>query len=199
MKLARILHAVLFLLCLTALAQDVRAEQAEQAKQAGQAEQKTAVKPPVDIGTFLQEAFKLKVGGNMSDLAAWLPFEFYVESAFAEGGQSKELLSKDFQFIEPYLTIIVQSSVDQLDGTASYESEEAIRARAVLRQKDGAEVKPLTDKEIPQRGQHARPGVSKQGQGRQTHNRRHKEGQAGTGAETRQAVQRDRVYVAHPV
>ncbi len=146
MKLAKILHAVLFLLCLTALAQDVRAEQAKQAEQAGK---ETAGKPPVDIGTFLQEAFKLKVGGNMSDLAAWLPFEFYVESAFAEGGQSRELLSKDFQFIQPYLTIIVQSSVDQLDGTASYESEEAIRARAVLRQKGGAEVKPLTAKDIP--------------------------------------------------
>lgn len=140
MKLVRILHAVLFLLCLTALTQDVRAEQAEK---------ETAGKPHVDIGTFLQETFKMKVGGNMSTLAAWLPFEFYVESAYAEGGQSRELLRKDFQFIQPYLTIIVQSSVDQLDGTASYESEEAIRARAVVRQKDGAEVKPLDAKDIP--------------------------------------------------
>ncbi|MGR3295367.1 MAG: hypothetical protein ACUZ8A_03920, partial [Candidatus Bathyanammoxibius sp.] len=143
MKLLRILHAAFFLFCLTALTQDVRAEQAEQA------EKETAGKPPIDIGTFLQETFKLKVGGNMSALAAWLPFEFYVESAFAEGGQSRELLSKDFQFIQPYLTIIVQSSVDQMDGTASYESEEAIRARAVVRQKDGAEVKPLDAKDIP--------------------------------------------------
>jgi hypothetical protein len=83
MKLARILHAAFFLFCLTALTQDVRAEQAEK---------ETAGKPPVDIGTFLQEVFKMKVGGNMSALAAWLPFEFYVESAYAEGGQSRELL-----------------------------------------------------------------------------------------------------------
>ncbi len=140
MKLVRILYAAFFLLCLTVSAQNLCAQQAEQ---------KTAGEPPIDIGVFLQEAFKLKVGGNMSDLAAWLPFEFYVESAYAEGGQSRELLRKDFQFIKPYLTIIVQSSVDQLDGTSSYESEEAVHARTVLRLKDGAEAKPLAAKDIP--------------------------------------------------
>ncbi len=140
MKLVRILYATFFLLCLTVSTQNLCAQQAEQ---------KAAGEQPVDIGVFLQEAFKLKVGGNMSDLAAWLPFEFYVESAHSGGGDSRELLRKDFEFLKPYLTIVVQSSVDRLDGTSSYESEEALRTRTVLRLKDGTEVGPLAANDVP--------------------------------------------------
>ena len=100
-------------------------------------------KSTVDLGAFIKELMVMKIEGNNSQLAIWCPFEFYVEATLAEGGQTRATVEKDFSYLRPYLTVIVQCGIDQIDGSTLYSSEREVRARAVLKLADGTEIRPL--------------------------------------------------------
>jgi len=100
-------------------------------------------KSTVDLSAFVKEIMKLKMEGNRIELAMWLPFKFYVEANLAEGGQTRTAVESDIGFLKPYLTLIVQCSIAQPDGSSLYSSEKEVRARAVLKLADGTEIRPL--------------------------------------------------------
>ena len=135
MKTKIFISLIALLLCLVILHEvlPVRAE----TKQASTPE------PAVDLGAFTKEIMQLKMTGDQSELAMWFPFEFYVESSWEKSNQTREDAEKDVEFIKPYLTIIVQCSLDQADGSSLYSSEKEVRARAVLLLPDGTEIHPL--------------------------------------------------------
>jgi hypothetical protein len=79
---------------------------------------------------------------GQTHLAMWLPFEFFVAAAVNEG-KSKELAERDLSFLKPYITLVVQGSLDKPDGTSVYANETEIRGRANLILADGTVVSPL--------------------------------------------------------
>lgn len=133
MQIVRFFHIALIVFCLTTLPQTLVAQQ--------EAEQQSQV----DLGAFVKEIFKLRLDDNLSELAIWIPFEFYVEATLAEGGKTRETVEKELVFLKPYTTLIAQCSIAQPDGTVLYSSETDIRKRAVLKFSDGTEVSPLVD------------------------------------------------------
>jgi hypothetical protein len=106
-------------------------------------QQEAKQKSTVDLSAFVKEIMKLKMEGNRIELAMWLPFKFYVEANLAEGGQTRTAVERDIGFLKPYLTLIVQCSIAQPDGSSLYSSEKEVRARAVLKLADGTEIRPL--------------------------------------------------------
>ena len=108
----------------------------------------TAREPAVDLGSFVKEIMKLKMAGNRIELAMWFPFEFYLEANLAQSVQTRQEVEKGIAFIKPYLTVIVQCSVNQPDGSSLYSSEREVRSRAVLVLPDNTEIRPL-DKVSP--------------------------------------------------
>lgn len=107
------------------------------------AQQSPMQRPPVDLGAFTKEIMVMDFRDGQDHLAMWLPFEFFVEAAISKGTTTKAVAEKDVEFLKPYITMIVQSSIDEPDGTSVYATEKEIRARAVLRMADGAEFLPL--------------------------------------------------------
>jgi hypothetical protein len=97
-----------------------------------------------DIGSFAKEVMILKMDGGQTQLAMWMPFEFFVGAATVQSGKPRAEIENDVAFLKPYITIAIQSSVDQTDGSSVYATEADIRSRAVLRLDDGTEVAPLT-------------------------------------------------------
>jgi hypothetical protein len=97
----------------------------------------------VNLGEFIKDIMKLKIDGDITELAMWFPYEFYVESSVAKGGITREEAEKGIDFIKPYQTIIVCCGIDQADGSSQYSSRKEVISRAVLKLKDGREIKPL--------------------------------------------------------
>lgn len=131
MQIVRFFHIALIVFCLTTLPQTLVAQQ--------EAEQQSQV----DLGAFVKEIFKLRLDDNLSELAIWIPFEFYVEASLTDGGKTRQAVEKELEYLKPYTTMMVQCSIEQPDGTALYSSEEDVRKRAVLKLPDGTEIGPL--------------------------------------------------------
>jgi hypothetical protein len=99
--------------------------------------------PPVDLGAFTKEIMIMDFTDGQTHLAMWFPYEFFVAAALSEGKTTKVAAERDLEFLKPYITVVVQSSKNEADGTSVYASEKEIRARAVLRLADGTEALPL--------------------------------------------------------
>ena len=101
----------------------------------------------VDVGEFVKEIMKLDIKEKYTQLAIWIPFEFYVASNSLGTNQSREEIERELEYLHPYITLIIQCSLEKTDGTSEYLSEREVRNRAVLRLKDGKEIPPL--EEVP--------------------------------------------------
>jgi hypothetical protein len=99
--------------------------------------------PAVDLGAFTKEILAVDIREGRNHLAMWLPFEFFVAATLNQGKATKAEAERGLDFLRPYLTLVVQSSIDQPDGRSTYASEKEVRARAVLKLSDGTEVYPL--------------------------------------------------------
>lgn len=99
----------------------------------------------VDLGAFVKEIMLMKLAGNHMELAMWFPFDFFVESALAEGGTTRSQAERDVAFLKPYEILIVQRSTDDMFGRSKYADQESVRDRAVLLSRNGSELKPLDD------------------------------------------------------
>ena len=104
---------------------------------------KSIQNPPVDLGAFTKEIMVLDFKDGQDHLAMWLPYEFFVAATLAEGKTTRAAAERDLDYLKPYITIIVQSSIDQPDGSSVYASEKEMRARTVLKLSDGTEAVPL--------------------------------------------------------
>lgn len=101
--------------------------------------------PQVDVGAFLTELMALKIDGQHTQLAIWMPAEFFTAAASmsmenftpADAAIVKELL-------KPYQVMLVQCCVENEQGQDSYLTEEQVRARAGLLLEDGTIVRPKT-------------------------------------------------------
>lgn len=107
------------------------------------AQQSVTPHPPVDVGAFTKEIMVMDFRDAQIHLAMWLPYEFFVAATLNEGKTTRAEAERDLSFLKPYITMIVQSSFDQPDGSSVYASEKEIRARAVLRLADGTDALPL--------------------------------------------------------
>jgi hypothetical protein len=99
--------------------------------------------PPVDLGAFTKEIMIMDFSDGQDSLAMWLPYEFFVAATLNEGQKTRPEVERDLEFLKPYITMVVQSSFDQPDGTSVYATEKEIRSRAVLKLADGSEALPL--------------------------------------------------------
>lgn len=99
--------------------------------------------PPVDLGAFTKEIMIMDFRDGQDHLAMWLPYEFFVAATLSEGKTTRAAAERDLDYLKPYITMVVQSSIDQPDGSSVYSSEKEIRARAVLRLADGTDALPL--------------------------------------------------------
>lgn len=99
----------------------------------------------VDMGAFTTEAMLMQIDGDQYQLAMWFPYEFYVEANLQDGSADRASIEKDTAFLKPYITIILQCSTEQEDGTSVYVAEKKVRARAVLKASDGSDILPLTN------------------------------------------------------
>ena len=105
---------------------------------------KSSPKPnEVNIGEFVKELMQLDVNSDKQHLALWIPYEFFVASVVSQRQQSQAEVEKELDFLKGYITMLVQSSVEEPDGTSVYADEKEVRARAVLRASDGSESMPL--------------------------------------------------------
>lgn len=102
--------------------------------------------PKVDLGAFVKETMQMKLEGNHMQLAMWFPFDFFLESALAEGG-TRAQAERDLAFLKPYEVLIVQRSTDDMFGRSRYADERSVRDRATLLLGDGSKIRPLV--EIP--------------------------------------------------
>jgi hypothetical protein len=118
------------LFVIAALAQDLRAQQ-------------PVKNSSVDMGAFTKEIMALDFRDGQSHLAMWLPYEFFVAAALSEGTKTRSSVEKDLDFLTPYITVMVQNSIQQPNGSNTYEDEKTVRARAVLLSPDGKEISPL--------------------------------------------------------
>ncbi len=133
MKSVRILYIALIISCLTILPRTLIAQQG------------AAPEPTVDLGGFTKEIMQFKVDSNFTELVMWTPLEFFVESSVAGGMGTGDEVAKDLAYLEPYVIMIAQTSIIQLDGSALYSTEEEVRRRAVLLTADGTEILPVED------------------------------------------------------
>ena len=136
MRTRKVLGTLAFLFCIT-ISPEVLLARAE-----------TQRVPAADLGAFVKEIMKLKMVGDRTELAMWFPFEFYVEANLAESGQTRHVAEQELAFLKPYLTVIVQRSVNRADGSSLYSTEQDVRSRAVLVLPDNTEIRPL-DKVSP--------------------------------------------------
>lgn len=97
----------------------------------------------IDVGAFVTELMKYQFGSPDNQIALWLPHDFIVAAALLEGGVTKTELENDLEFLEPYQTVVVQTSIDQPDGSSTYSSEASIRKRASILLANGKSVQPL--------------------------------------------------------
>lgn len=100
-------------------------------------------KPKVDLGSFVKEIMVLNMNGEQSELAMWLPYEFFVESSLAQGGIDRATAERQLRLLKPYHTIMIQRSLDRDDGSKLYATLQDVRAGAFLRSENGQEIRPL--------------------------------------------------------
>ncbi len=105
--------------------------------------QQPAEVAPVDLGAFTKEIMAMDFRDGRSHLAMWLPYEFFVAATLSQGKLPKSTVEKDLEFLAPYVTLFVQSSIQQPNGPDLYADEKEVRARASLRLSDGSEISPL--------------------------------------------------------
>lgn len=112
-------------------------------QQRSSAHQELSQSTAVDLGAFTKEIMIMDFRENQTHLAMWLPYEFFVAATLSQGKVSKAAAERDLEFLRPYITLAIQSSIEQPDGTSMYASEKEVRARAVLKLADGSQVSPL--------------------------------------------------------
>ena len=98
----------------------------------------------VDLGAFIEELVKINILDNQTQSAIWLPFEFYAEANQAQEKNTAQI-EKELEPLKPYLIFMVQCSLEKPDSSVIYESAEQLYARAILKEKNGSEIKPLTN------------------------------------------------------
>ena len=98
----------------------------------------------VDLGAFIKEIVSIKVSDSQTQSAIWLPFEFYIEANQIQG-KSREQIEKELAPLKPYLICMVQCSVENPDSSVVYESLQQLCSRAVVKDKNGSETRPLID------------------------------------------------------
>ncbi|HEX5324582.1 MAG TPA: zinc ribbon domain-containing protein [Capsulimonadaceae bacterium] len=100
-------------------------------------------KSHVDLGAFTKEVMQLKIDGDQSQMAVWAPTEFFVQADMSDGSDTLESAQHTFAFLQPYIIMIVQCSLQKDDGTDVYATEHDVRSRAALVLADGSQVLPL--------------------------------------------------------
>ncbi len=133
MKTPRILFMAAVLFCITALPQTLAAQQG------------AGTKSNADLGSFVTEILKVEILGDVTQLAMWMPFDFYVEASLTDTRQPRDVIEQDMGFLKPYITMIIQSSIVQDDGSSMYAGESEVRKRAVLLAPDGSKIRPVDD------------------------------------------------------
>lgn len=108
------------------------------------ARQSAVQKPPVDLGGFVKEVMIFKMEDGRSQLVMWLPYDFFAAAAASQSGRTAAEVDAEMGFLKPYITIAVQNSTERPDGGSTYLDESQVRARAVIKLADGAEIRPLT-------------------------------------------------------
>ena len=98
-----------------------------------------------DLGAFIKEIVSIKVSGNQTQSAIWLPLEFYIEANQISQQKNSARIEKELAPLKPYLIFMVQCSIENPDSPVVYESLDQLRRRAILKNKDGSEIKPLLD------------------------------------------------------
>lgn len=96
-----------------------------------------------DVGAFVKEIMALRLEGGQQHLAMWMPFEFFVAAATADGSTPRDAVERELTFLKSYNTLFVIASIERPDGTNVYASEAEVRRRASLRMADGTELRPL--------------------------------------------------------
>lgn len=136
MKTPRILFVAAVLFCITTFPQTLAAQQG------------VGAKPTVDLGSFVTEILKVEILGDVTQLAMWMPFDFYVEASLTESRHPRAVIEQDMGFLKPYITMVVQSSIMQADGSSLYAGESEVSKRAALLAPNGSEIRP-TDNPPP--------------------------------------------------
>jgi hypothetical protein len=107
------------------------------------AQGKGAKKPGVDVGSLVSELMTLKLDGTKSQMALWLPYEFFVQVEISQGGEDPKAVESSMAFLKPYLAFAVVRSENLADGREKYATEKDIRSATILRLRDGTEIRPL--------------------------------------------------------
>jgi len=98
----------------------------------------------VDVGKFALEMTQIKMNGTTTEMAIWMPYEFFVAATMADG-TTRQDAEKDLAVLKAYQFITVRCSIDNPDGTSKYTDEKAVFARASLQLADGKTLAPLPD------------------------------------------------------
>ena len=98
-----------------------------------------------DLGAFIKEIVSIKVSGNQTQSAIWLPLEFYIEANQITQEKNSAKIKKELAPLKPYLIFMVQCSIENPDSPVVHESLNQLRRRAILKDRDGSEIGPLLD------------------------------------------------------
>lgn len=107
------------------------------------AQQPATHRQAVDLGAFAKETVAFRIDRGQQHYVMWMPYEFFVITASAEGTIPRESMEKELAFLKPYVTLLVMASIGKPDGTEVFASEAEVRRRAVLKLGDGTEVRSL--------------------------------------------------------
>jgi hypothetical protein len=89
------------------------------------------------------------VGDHQLEIAAWFPFEFFVEGGLSKATTSRAEMERRLRFLKPYHTIFVERTWTQDDGSTAYANQRDVRASAVLRLDNDEEITPLDPDKVP--------------------------------------------------
>ncbi|HEX2951600.1 MAG TPA: zinc ribbon domain-containing protein [Armatimonadota bacterium] len=84
----------------------------------------------------------MKTLDNQQQLALWMPYEFFLQSALAEPGTKREDIEKSIALLRPYQLMLVECKFKG-PTDITVQSEEGIRKRASLTLTDGHTILPL--------------------------------------------------------
>lgn len=94
------------------------------------------------VNAMVKELLIVKSDKVQGQLAIWLPYDFFYQSALADSSKSIEENEKQIAAIKDYQVIIVECKSSSLDGTLM-QGEVAIRSRANIKMADGTMINPL--------------------------------------------------------